>query len=65
MLISTRIMDLNLDLAVIDVLCALVHVQHGWLILLRERIVEVIVNQARFTDGGISHENHFDLAWFI
>ena len=59
MVISTRIVDLNLYLTAFDVLCALVHIQHSRLILLRELIVEVVVDQARFTDGGVAHEDDF------
>ena len=59
--ISTRIVDLDLYLTAFDVLGAPVHIQHGRLVLLRELIVEVIVNQARFSDRGVSYENHLDL----
>ena len=62
--ITTRIVDLKLYLAAFDVLRAPVHIQHGRLVLFRELIVEVVVNQACFTYGGISYENHLDLLWF-
>ena len=64
MLITTRIVDLKLYLAAFDVLRAPVHIQHGRLVLFRELIVQVVVNQARFTYGCISHENHLDLLCF-
>ena len=65
MFITTRIMNLKLNLAAFDVLRSPVHIQHGRLVLLRVRVVDVVVNQACFTDGCVSHENHFDLLWFI
>ena len=55
MLITTRIVDLKLYLAAFNVLRAPVHIQHGRLVLLRELIVEIAVNEARFTDFDISH----------
>ena len=57
-------MDLDLNLTSFDVLGAPVHIQHGRLVLLRVRVVDVVVNQACFTDGCVSHENHLDLLWF-
>ena len=62
--ISTRIVDLDLYLTTFDVLGAPVHIQHGRLVLLRELIMEIVANQARFTYGCISHENHLDLLCF-
>ena len=58
MLISTSIVDLNLYLTAFDVLGAPVDVQHGRLVTLRELIVEVVMNQARFSDGGVAYEDH-------
>ena len=49
MVITTRIVNLELYLAAFDVLRAPVHIQHGRLILFRELIMEVVVNQACFT----------------
>ena len=63
MVITTRIVDLELHLTTFDVLGALVYIKHGRLVLLRELIVEIVVNQASFTNGGISYENHLDLLW--
>ena len=54
-------MNLYIYLSAFDVLSAPVHVQHGRLVLIRERVVEVVVYQACFTDGSISHKNYFDL----
>ena len=64
MVIATRIVDLNLHLTAFDVLRAPVHIQYGRLVLIRELIMEVVMNQARFTYGCVSNENHFDLPWF-
>ena len=64
MFVTARIVNLKLNLASFDVLCAPVHIQHGRLVLLRELIMEVVANQARFTYGCISHENHLDLLCF-
>ena len=64
MVITTRIVNLKLYLAAFDVLRAPVHIQYGRLVLVRELIMEVVMNQARFTYGSVSNENHFDLPWF-
>ena len=57
-------MDLNFNLTLFDVLRAPVHIQYSRLVLVRELIMEVVMNQARFTNGCVSNENHFDLPWF-
>ena len=61
MVISACVMDLDFYLLAFDVLCAPVHVQHGRLVLLRELIVQIVVDQARFSDRGVTHEDQFDL----
>ena len=50
MFITARIVNLKLNLAAIDVLRAPVHIQHGRLVLLRELIMEVVVDQACLTN---------------
>ena len=54
-------MYLNIYLVSLDVLGASVDVQHGRLIVLRELIMEIVVNQTRFSDSSVAYEDHLDL----
>ena len=64
-LITTRIMDLNLYLLFLDIFGALVDVKYCRLVILRERIVEIVTDQARFTNGGVADEHYFDFLYFV
>ena len=59
-LISTGIMDLDLHLLFLDILDASVDVEDCRLVVLRERIVEIVTDQARFTNRGVADEHYFD-----
>ena len=59
--IATRVMYLNIYLVSLDVLRASVDVQHGRLIVLRELVMEVVVNQTRFPDSSVAHEDQLNL----
>ena len=50
MVISARIVDLQLNLLLFDVLGAPENIKHGRLIILRENIFEVVSNEAGFAD---------------
>ena len=50
MIIATCIMDLDLHLLFLDILDASVDVEDCRLVVLRERIVEIVTDQARFTN---------------
>lgn len=53
MFIAGRVMDLNFNLLLLHVLDALVDIQDSWLIVIREGVVEVVRDEARFTGGGV------------
>ena len=53
-------MDLYLYLLFLDIFGTSVHIEYSWLVILRESIVEVIANQARFTYRGVTYEHYFD-----
>ena len=64
-LITTRIMDLNLYLLFLDIFGALVDVKYCRLVILRERIVEIVTDQARFSNGGVTDEHYFYFLYFV
>ena len=53
-------MDLDLHLLFLDILDASVNVEDCRLVVLRERIVEIVTDQARFTNRGVADEHYFD-----
>ena len=54
-------MDLNLEFMLVHTLATLVHVQDRRLIVLRERILQVVCDQTSFTDCCVTTENQLDL----
>ena len=56
-LITTRIVNLDLELVLVDGLDATIHVQYGRLIVFRERIVEVVSDETRLTDRCVSNKH--------
>ena len=56
-LITTGVMNLNLELVLLNSLYAAIHIQHGRLVVLRERIVEVVGDETRLTDRCVSNKH--------
>ena len=54
-------MDLDAELLLVHILDALVHVQDRRLIVLRERVVQIVRDQAGLTDCCVTAENQLDL----
>ena len=61
MFISARIVDLELNLLLLDVLGASVDIEHGRLVILLEFVLKVVFNEAGLADGGVADEHNFDL----
>ena len=61
MFISARIVDLELNLLLLDVLGASVDIKHGRLVILLEFVLKVVFNEAGLADGGVADEHNFDL----
>jgi len=59
-LITTSIVDFNFDLLFLDTFDAPVDIEHCWLVVLRERIVQVIGDEAGLTDGGVTREHELE-----
>ena len=47
-LVAGGIVNLDFALLLLNILDALVHIQHRWLVILGERVVEVVGDEARF-----------------
>ena len=55
MLITTSVVDLDLELVLLDGLDATINVQYRWLVVLSKGIVKVVSNETRFTDRCVSN----------
>lgn len=53
-------MDFNLDLLLEDLLHALENIEYGRLVVLREAVMEVVGDEARLTDSGITNEDELE-----
>lgn len=60
MLITGCVMDFNLDLLLEDLLHALENIEYGRLVVLREAVMEVVGDEARLTDSGITNEDELE-----
>ena len=60
-LITRRVMDLDAQLLLVNILDTLVHVEDRRLIVLGERIVQVVRNETGLTDCGIAAQNQLDV----
>ena len=60
-LITGSIVDLDAELLLVHILDALVHVQDRRLIILRERVVQIVRDQTRLTDCCVTAKNQLDL----
>lgn len=61
--ISARIVDLELNLLLLDVLGASEDIEHGRLVIVCENVLEVVFNEAGLADGGVADEHNFDHLW--
>lgn len=53
-------MDFNLDLLLEDLLHALENIEYGRLVVLREAVMEVVGDEARLADSGITNEDELE-----
>ena len=60
MLITTSVVDFNFDLLLLDTLYAPVDIEHCWLVVIRERVTQVIGDQAGLADGGVTREHELE-----
>ena len=60
MIISTRVMDLDIDLDFLDVLGTAEDIKHGRLVILREAILQVVAYEARFADRSVADKHDFN-----
>ena len=61
MLISAGVMDLDLDLLFLDVFGAAEDIEDCRLVVFGEAILQVVANQAGFTDRSVANEHDFNL----
>jgi len=59
-LITTGIVDFNIDLLLLDTLDAPVDIEHCWLVVIRKLIVQEIDDQAGLADGGVTCEHELE-----
>lgn len=59
-LITRGIVDLELHHLLVNVLRALVDIENGGLVVVRERIVQVVLDETRLTDSRISDQDDLD-----
>ena len=60
MLITGCVMDFNLDLLLEDLLHALENIEYGRLVDLREVVMEVVGDETRLTDSGITNDDELE-----
>ena len=60
MLITGCVMDFNLDLLLEDLLHALENIEYGRLVVLSEAVMEVVGDETRLTDSGITSEDELE-----
>ena len=53
-------MDFNLDLLLEDLLHALENIEYGRLVDLREVVMEVVGDETRLTDSGITNDDELE-----
>lgn len=53
-------MDFDLDLLLLYVLDTLVDIKYGWLVVFSEAVMEIVRDEARFSDSRISGENELE-----
>lgn len=63
MLITTSIVDFNFDLLFLDTFDAPVDIEHCWLVVIRERVLQVIGYQTGLADGGVTREHELELLY--
>ena len=60
MIVSARVMDLDIDLDFLDVLGTAEDIKHGRLVILREAILQVVAYEARFADRSVADKHDFN-----
>ena len=60
MLITGRVVDLDFQLLLLNILDALVDIKHGRLVVLAERVVQIVGDEAGLAHGRVACQHHLD-----
>ena len=61
LLISACIVNFDLNLSTFHIFGAFVDIEHSWLVIFIEHIVQVVSNKASFSDGSVAHKHDFNV----